>query len=114
MQRRIFLRLVAQGAVLSSCGTMASQQVAPTIPHGLKGAVAGADDVLIIGAGMAGLAAAQALKVAGKTVRIIEARQRVGGRVWSWRNWGAPIELVPIGSKQLLATRLPRSLNKPI
>ncbi len=93
MQRRTFLRLVTQGAVLSSCGTMASHQVAPTIPHGLKGAVAGADDVLIIGAGMAGLAAAQSLMAAGKTVRILEARQRVGGRVWSWRNWGAPIEL---------------------
>ena len=72
---------------------MASQQVVPTLPHGLKGAVAGADDVLIIGAGMAGLAAAQSLLAAGKTVRILEARQRVGGRVWSWRNWGAPIEL---------------------
>ena len=93
MQRRTFLRLVTQGAMLSSCGNMASQQVVPTIPHGLKGAVAGADDVLIIGAGMAGLAAAQSLMAAGKTVRILEARQRVGGRVWSWRNWGAPIEL---------------------
>ncbi len=93
MQRRTFLRLVTQGAMLSSCGNMASQQAAPTIPHGLKGAVAGADDVLIIGAGMAGLAAAQSLIAAGKTVRILEARQRVGGRVWSWRNWGAPIEL---------------------
>ena len=46
MQRRTFLRLVSQGAILSSCGNMASQQVVPTLPHGLKGAVAGADDVL--------------------------------------------------------------------
>ncbi len=93
MQRRTFLRLVTQGALLSNCGNMVSQQIEPTIPNHLKGAAAGADDVLIIGAGMAGLAAAQSLMTAGKTVRILEARQRVGGRVWSWRNWGAPIEL---------------------
>jgi protoporphyrinogen oxidase len=38
-------------------------------------------DVLIIGAGMAGLTAAKVLKSAGKTIKIIEAADRVGGRV---------------------------------
>jgi monoamine oxidase len=38
-------------------------------------------DVLVIGAGLAGLAAARALTDAGRTVLVIEARDRIGGRV---------------------------------
>src|SRR5512136_1784331 len=39
--------------------------------------------VVIIGAGLAGLAAAGELHRAGADVRVLEARNRVGGRVWS-------------------------------
>ncbi len=38
-------------------------------------------DVIIIGAGIAGLTAAKVLKAAGKSVRILEASDQVGGRV---------------------------------
>jgi len=42
--------------------------------------------VAIGGAGFAGLAAARALEARGATVIVIEARDRVGGRVWTARN----------------------------
>ena len=39
--------------------------------------------VVVVGAGFAGLAAADALRARGAEVTVLEARDRVGGRVWS-------------------------------
>jgi monoamine oxidase len=52
-------------------------------------------DVVIIGAGAAGLAAADTLRRAGKSVLVLEARERVGGRCWTHRMPGLdiPVEL---------------------
>src|SRR5438270_1125993 len=52
-------------------------------------------DVLIIGAGVAGLAAAATLTRAGKRVVLLEARSRIGGRVWTAGTTGdgAAVEL---------------------
>lgn len=41
-------------------------------------------DVCVIGAGYAGLTAARRLVHAGKTVVVLEARDRVGGRIWTF------------------------------
>jgi monoamine oxidase len=40
-------------------------------------------DVCVVGAGYAGLAAARRLRREGKVVAVLEARDRVGGRVWT-------------------------------
>ena len=52
-------------------------------------------DVLVIGAGVAGLAAARDLSQAGRTVALLEARSRIGGRVHTLHDpsWGFPVEL---------------------
>src|SRR6201996_1518332 len=43
----------------------------------------GGTRVVVVGAGFAGLAAADALRARGAEVTVLEARDRVGGRVWS-------------------------------
>lgn len=42
---------------------------------------------------MAGLAAAHSLADAGRPVRVLEARDRIGGRVHTTRDWGVPLEM---------------------
>jgi monoamine oxidase len=43
----------------------------------------GGTRVVVVGAGFAGLAAADSLRARGAEVTVLEARGRVGGRVWS-------------------------------
>ncbi|MEJ7633749.1 NAD(P)/FAD-dependent oxidoreductase [Aeromicrobium sp.] len=50
-------------------------------------------DVVIIGAGASGLSAADALVADGFTVTVVEARDRVGGRLWTEEIQGVTLEL---------------------
>lgn len=61
----------------------------------LEGAPPSRPDVLVLGAGVAGLAAARVLVNAGRRVRVLEARDRVGGRVFTHRppGFAFPVEL---------------------
>ena len=53
-----------------------------------------ANDVLVVGAGVAGLTAARDLAAAGVPVQVIEGRNRIGGRLWTSDAWpDVPIDL---------------------
>jgi monoamine oxidase len=66
-------------------------------------------DVVIIGAGVAGLTAARALAEAGRSVLLLEARDRIGGRVWTRHevDTSAPIEL----GAEFIHGQIPQTLN---
>jgi monoamine oxidase len=50
-------------------------------------------DVIVIGAGAAGLACALELSGAGQTALVLEARNRIGGRIWTRSEPGLPLPI---------------------
>ncbi len=51
------------------------------------------DQVVVVGAGIAGIAAARWLTDRGMSVIVLEARDRIGGRIWTDESLGVPLDL---------------------
>lgn len=90
--RRDFLKAASiwtASAVAMSCGFIRPDEENETMTD-LSHTEA---DVLVLGAGIAGLAAARTLTDQGRSVILLEARNRVGGRMWTDSSLGAPLDL---------------------
>jgi len=87
------------GRTLGRRRLLAALAAGPLAPLGGAGAARAAGlpanpDVVVIGAGMAGLAAARALGEVGLAVAVLEARGRIGGRaVTDTAAFGVPVDL---------------------
>lgn len=76
-------RTLLKGAVAASAAAALSR----------TGAKAQDLPVIVVGAGMSGLAAARTLVDDGYNVVVLEARERVGGRIWTDRSLGVALDL---------------------
>lgn len=84
MRRREFIKQSLQLLILGYLDKAWSLTATPQQQHA---------DVIIIGAGIAGLSAAKNLKDKGLSVIVLEARERIGGRIWTDNSLDLPLDL---------------------
>lgn len=95
MSRRRFVGVTAAAsaaAALDACMPRRNASVTPAPDRTVQ-------PVLIIGAGIAGLTAAYRLRQHGVPVRVIEAQQRIGGRMYSLRDHFADGQVCELGGE---------------
>ncbi|GAA0355356.1 flavin monoamine oxidase family protein [Streptomyces turgidiscabies] len=88
--RRTLLK--AAGAAAATVPVAASAASAASRGTAAAPAAAATWDVIVIGAGFAGVTAARELRARGKRVLVLEARDRIGGRTWTDTYGGQLIE----------------------
>ena len=100
LPRRDFVRLVAlavPASLAAGCGDSEPDQASSSTSAASSTSAPASNernaDVLVIGAGIAGLRAAEVLVANGRRVIVLEARDRLGGRIYTDRSWGVPVEL---------------------
>lgn len=103
--RRLFLKAVL-------CGL-----TSPLLADSRLVRAASVPKIIVIGAGAAGLAAARALTGQGFEVTVLEARQRIGGRIWTDHSLGVPLDLGASwihGTEGNPLTKFARRLSQPL
>lgn len=80
MHRRNFLKIFSL-TLMASVNSACSQESQGYITTSNK------KRIVVIGAGLSGLAAAQELHKQGHEVIVVEARERIGGRIWTSTQW---------------------------
>lgn len=83
LSRRGLLGGVAAAGALAATGGLTSAALAE--PKGRAGRLPSEVDVVVVGAGLSGLVAAREVAAKGRSVLLLEARDRVGGRVLNHR-----------------------------
>lgn len=92
MKRRTFI-------IQSAVGTAAWREIGSHLPIPNFNSGKKAKSVCIIGAGFAGLMAAHVLKERGLKVTILEAKNRIGGRVFSHHPSSSPDQVIELGAE---------------
>ncbi len=116
-ERNLTRRRFVTGAAAAGAGLAAGVPAEARAAAGAaKGKSAPRVDVVVVGAGLAGLVAATQLTTSGHSVRVLEARDRVGGRVWNHDIGGGHIAergATFIGPTQNHVAALARQLKIP-
>ncbi|QQQ80053.1 FAD-dependent oxidoreductase [Saccharothrix sp. 6-C] len=84
--RRGFLKALATTAVVGSA-------LPPAVASAAGTGTRSTHDVIVVGAGFAGVTAARELRRRGLRVLVVEARDRIGGRTWTTTFEGEQVEL---------------------